>query len=160
MRTLTRSTICLLTTTTLCLLSSPSSSEETKLPPELRGKATILKKGARAKSGGILLARATLLSLMKTLERRARAAEASAARAKRDARAEVAAARKVVAVELVAARALYVACRGDLLRRENLYEGALKRCAGPTPAWKWYLASGIGAAVAGGLCVGAVAASK
>lgn len=159
MRTWTWSTTCLLATMTLCLGSSPSYSQA-KFPSELRGKVKILKRGERAVNGGILLDRAVLLTLLKRLETRAKRAEAAATRAKKDATARVEAAQKVGGIELTAERTRADACRGDLLRREKLYERALKRCSGPTPAWKWYLATGVGAVVAGGLCVGAVAVSK
>ena len=52
------------------------------------------------------------------------------------------------------------ACRADLLRREKLYEAALKRCARPTSRWRYWVSAGIGAVVAGGLCIGTAAAIK
>jgi hypothetical protein len=158
MRTWTRSTTFWLVTTTLCSASSPTYSET--LPPELAGKVEVLKKGQRAASSGFLLDRATLTSLLKRLERRARAAEAAATRARKDATARVDAAERAAKVEVEAERAKYGACRGDLLRRERLYERALKRCVKPTSSWKYWLTTGVGAVVAGGICVGTVAASK
>lgn len=168
MRTWTWSTTLLLATTTLCLTSSPPSwadpktaeAEPTKAEALLAGKVTLLKKGDRAPAAGVLIARETLLSLLRTLEARATKAEAAAERASRDAAAEKASAAKVGAAEVVAERTRADACRGDLLRREALYEAALKRCASPPSTWGYYLATGIGAVVGAGVCVGTVAASR
>jgi thioesterase domain-containing protein len=119
-----------------------------------------MKKGERAASAGILLSRAALLKILRDLEARAKKAEAAASRAKKDADARVDNAKRVAKAEVAGANALAAACEGDKLRRERIYEDALKRCPKPTAAWKWYLATGVGAIVAGGLCVGGVAASR
>jgi hypothetical protein len=160
MRSWTRSTLICLATTTLFWGSSRSSSAEPTLPEALRGKVQVMKKGDRAASAGILLDRAALLKILKGLEARAKKAEAAASRAKKDADARVAGAKKVAEIELRAANSMAAACEGDKLRRERIYEDALKRCAPKTPAWKWYLSTMAGAVVAGGICVGTIAASK
>jgi hypothetical protein len=161
MRTLTRSTLTLLATTTLFWGSSRSSSaEEPAIPPELAGKVQVMKKGDRAASAGILLSREALLKILRDLEARAKAAEARAEKVERDADAQVAHEKRVAKAEVDGARALAAACEGDKVRRERIYEDALKRCPAPTAAWKWYLATGVGAVVAGGLCVGTVAATR
>lgn len=161
MPTWMRSTLIWLATTALFWGSSRSSSaEEPAIPAALTGKVQVMKKGDRAASAGILLDRAALLKILRDLEERAAKAEARAAKAEKDADARVENAQRVAKAEVAGANALAAACEGDKIRRERIYEDALKRCPAPTPAWKWYLATGVGAVVAGGLCVGAVAASK
>lgn len=179
MRILTTSTTLFFLTTTLFSVVSRSSSAEnlpkipkkiegktridaaSRLPTELVGKATVLKKGSRAPTGGILLTRGTLAHLMKTLEKRARTAEATAERTRRDARVKIAAAGAAARTRVEVAEARAGACLADQLRRERIYEEAIKRGASPPSFWTRPLVVGaIGAIVGGGICAGTSAVSR
>lgn len=160
MRRSTTSSATSLLLTTLCSLASPNSFAG-DLPPELEGKVQALKKGERAKTDGILLTRDTLVLLLKESERRVRTAEATAEKTRRDAEARIAAAEARARTEVEVAEARAGAALADQLRRERIYEDAIRRAGESPPWWRSPLFVGtLGALVGGGLCVGAAAASR
>jgi hypothetical protein len=120
-----------------------------------------MKRGERAKVAGILLDRAVLLKILRDLEARAKKAEAAAKKAKKDADARAETDRKMTETMVASETGKYNACRADAIRRDAIYEKALKRCTAKTPFWKSpVLWTAIGAAVGGGVCGLGVGASR
>lgn len=137
-----------------------TSSPQTSLPKELEGKVTMMKRGQRAPTGGILMTRVTLAHLLTESNRRIRVAVAAAQLAVKNATTRVFAAEKRTAAKVEAAKSSTEACLSDAVRRERIYESALAR-GRPTSFWRSPLVVGVlGAVVGGGICVGASAASR
>lgn len=130
-----------------------SSVRAQSLPANLTGRVQVVERGDRAKFPGYLLTRAALTAALAALEKRARRAEAALEKATRDASAKSAAAKAVAAAKLAAETSKLAACTGDKLRRDSIYERALKRCSAPTSFWKSpVLWMGVGAVIGGGVC--------
>lgn len=82
-------------------------------------------------------------------------------RAEKDSIARIDTERKISVAKLEAERSKLAACRGDKLRRDSIYETALKRCTLKAPFWRSpILWTAIGAAVGGGVCGLGVGASR
>lgn len=145
---------------TLSLVGSRRSFAA-ELPKELEGKVTPMKKGQRTPTKGLLLTRGTLVQILKAYEKRVRVAKGLAEKARRDATAKVGAADAAAQIRLEAERSKTAACLADQIRRETIYEDAIKRI-GAAPPWyrSPFFVAATAAIVGGGLCVGTVAASR
>jgi hypothetical protein len=101
------------------------------------------------------------VDLLKQADRKVKLAELEAKRAKRDADARATAADAAWRIKLKAESSKFEACVADQLRRERVFEDAIRRAGKSPPFWRSSLFVGaLGAVVGGGICAGAVAAAR
>lgn len=139
---------------TICFSASTRSWAEppaTTQPTETLRRAKIAK-GTRAPFSGILVSPAYLATTVVNLEKQIDVLKAKLKAAEERAAVQAEATKRVADARITAEVDKTAACHGDLLRREKLYEDALKRC----DSRSWFrsptLWTVIGATVGAGVC--------
>lgn len=145
----------------MLLIASSTSYSQPKTTPSPEIKRERLAKGKPAPFAGVLLSNAALAKIISDYEAKLSAAKLEAERAKRDADAKLKAEQTTCKIKLDGAAKKLAIVEGGCMRERAICDKALKDCSSKDTWFRSpYLHNVLGCAVCGGICAGAVAASR